>query len=119
MAFIGVDVNEQRILTSDLDPGEPKTEFVCKILTNRKKIAMMNDLTGVDEKDSLAITGNSVDIFLSSVVEIRNYKNSKGELQTISVITEDVVNSLPVGVVLEIASAIIYGSFATKEEVKN
>jgi len=117
MAIIGIDVNETIEYVSEKDPDKKKpTVFVIGVITNKEKTRIM---TAAAQNDG-ALDVSLFDLFKHAIREIRGLQNPKtGELETVTEITDDVLNMLPTAIILEVGGKALEFNGLTDTERKN
>ena len=121
MAIKGIDIKETLPFSSEGDTVEPKTIFHIGNMPQSAKIELFGDAAGPDGSVSTkAIQVRAKEIFKLTVRKIENYTTkAQPEPFTVEKVTDDVVESIPFNVLMEVASKAVQFSFMDEETRKN
>lgn len=115
--MIGIDVKETVPFSVKQDVGEVKTVFVLGPLTQRDRIEIFGKALGKDGKvDPVFIQDKAIEIFKKGVREIRNLRPGS---PSVSDFSDEVIDSLPFEVLMEVVAEIMKLNFEAGEERKN
>jgi len=119
MSLIGIDKNEVLEFSSASDNTEPKTVFVIKTIDNKSKMSIFSKVITPDgQVDVHGLQSQSYDILKMGLKEVKNLM-VKGEVKNFAQITDDVINTLPMMTLIEVASKVIEFNFLSDNERKN
>lgn len=120
----GIDRSERIRFSVSGDKGEPKTVFFLGTLTQRDKIAIFGQ--AVDKSgaiDPRVIQEKAVDIFLKGVKRIENLSIGAADgvksPASFEPVTEEVADTLPFEVLIEVVSKVMEINFVGESERKN
>jgi hypothetical protein len=108
----GIDKNEQFEYVSSQDKSENPTKFMLACLPARQRMSAIMKFENGDQ-----ITG-MCEIVRSGVAKIIGLK-VKGEVKDFDVITDEVIDMLPVMVIKDLFVKILAINSITEEEAKN
>jgi len=113
----GIDRNERKPFSVVGDAGTPKTVFWIGNLTQRDKISIFGDTVNKEGKvDPMVIQAKSIEIFTKGVKKIDNL-TSEGSV--IEKIDEEVIESIPFDVLMEVVAKVMEINFTSEIERKN
>jgi len=118
----GIDVGEvvEFVCAKDKDTEKPTT-FLLGTLTNREKLKIVGGAVTNDGKvDISKLQDKAVDILKAGVKGIKNlYNAKKKKAEDITVITEEVIDRLPINVLSELLGKVLEINLVQDEDTKN
>ena len=119
MSLIGIDKDEVIEFVSTSDKTEPKTVFVIKAIDNRAKMNIFSKVIKEDGGiDVHGLQSQSYDILKMGLKEVKNL-TIKGKAKDYATINDEIINALPMIVLIEVASKVIEFNFLSDAERKN
>lgn len=121
MAITGIDKDEVLEFTSKYDDGEPKTIFKIGVLSQKDKLALFKEFQGEDKDlDIVKMQEKSYEVLKRGLKGIKNlYDKKSGKHKDYTEITEDIIDKIPMQVLVEVSQKIIESNFVTGQEAKN
>ena len=111
----GIDITETIVYTSTNDTGEEKTKFYIGNVSNRDKLKIFSEAINADGTMNQAkLQDKTFDIIKAGIKKIVNLGG-----KDYSTITDEIIDSLQLTVVVELMSKIIEFNFAGATEIKN
>lgn len=119
--LIGIDKNEKKEYVSQYDTAEVKTVFLLGNISNRQKMSMLTSVIDSDGKvNPSKLQERAFDIVQVGLKGIKNFFDpAEKRAVDIDVVTEGVIDILPVQVLYELAGKIAEYNFSEESIVKN
>lgn len=116
----GIDIKEKVEFISRTDKSENPTIWILGALTKREILSLVS--SSMNDKGEVSVStmrSKSDQIVKTGLKGVKNYKIGKNDPKDFDVINDDLIDSLPIWLLNELATKIISINFVSEEEEKN
>lgn len=113
----GISVKETAEYISVTDKSDNPTKFLIGNIPHEKKLEIMSDMIQPDGKiDMSKVPSKYIQLFKAGVKGINNFD---GKDYAVAELTDDLIESIPLGILAEVASKVMASNFVSEGEAKN
>jgi hypothetical protein len=113
----GISIKETAEYVSVADKSDNPTKFLIGNIPHEKKLEIMTDMIQPDGKiDMSKMPSKYVQLFKAGVKGIKNFD---GKDYVAADLTDELIESIPLGILAEVASKVMASNFVNEGEAKN